>query len=283
VRQDVGQADGRRVSRFHARLYAGMSLALLRSSPTTQAPGGVVPEAHHCLPASGGGEADVVPGGMLHCVAPQDVHLGTGKAPWPDPNEVVLRRALPLADIYNFDGFGDVVDLDLRSPFPPRMMAFTTADLDGVRGLTLARVDNSYSTQNRLDAVMHRLGLWYALVRFYLLARARGHEELPSFCEGNREAASRALLALTPSAAAATALAARSLLETISCLQPAAAADAEAFPAAMTGSKPESVLAAKRLAIIRAVADAPAAGTDADAAAQTTAAKLVVELSGTTG
>jgi len=126
---------------------------------------------------------------------------------------------------------------------------------------------------------MHRLGLWYALVRFYLLARARGHEELPSFCEGNREAASRALLALTPSAAAATALAARSLLETISCLPPAAAAVAEAFPAAMTGSKPESVLAAKGLAIIRAVADALrlAAGTDGDAAAQTTAAELVVE------
>jgi hypothetical protein len=273
VRQDVGQADGCRVSRFHARLYAGMSLALLRSSPTT--PDGVVPEAHRCLPASGGGEADVVPAGTLHCVAPEGVHFGAGKAPWPSTDEGTLRRA--LADFYNFDGFGDVVDLVLSSPFPPRMMAFTAADLDGVRRLTLARVDNSYSTQNRLDAVMHRLGLWYALVRFYLLARARGHGELPSFCEGDREAAGHALLALTPSAAAATALAARSLLETISCLQPAAAAVAEAFPAAMTGSKPESVLAAEGLAIIRAVADALAAGTDADAAAQMTAAKLEEE------
>jgi hypothetical protein len=45
----------------------------------------------------------------------------------------------------------------------------------------------------------------------------------------------------------------------------------------MTGSKPESVLAAKGLDIIRAVAVALAAGTDADAAAQTTAAELVVE------
>jgi hypothetical protein len=138
-----------------------MSLALLRSSPTT--PGGVVPEAHRCLPASGGGEADVVPAGTLHYVAPQGVHFGAGKAPWSSPDEEALRRA--LADFYNFDGFGDVVDIVLSSPFPPRMMAFTTADLDSVRGLTLARVDNSYSTQNRLDAVtgMHRLGLWYAL------------------------------------------------------------------------------------------------------------------------
>ena len=273
VRQDVGQADGCRVSRFHARLYAGMSLALLRSSPTT--PDGVVPEAHRCVPASGGGEADVVPAGTLHCVAPQGVHFGAGKAPWPSPDEGALRRA--LAEFYNFDGFDDVVNLVLRSPFPPRMMAFTTADLDGVRGLTLARVDNSYSTQNRLDAVMHRFGLWYALVRFYLLARARGHGELPRFCEGDREAAGLALLALTPSAAADTALAARTLDETISCLPPAAAAVADAFPAAMTGSKPESVLAAKGLAIIRAVAEALATGADADAAARAAAAKLVAE------
>ena len=198
--------------------------------------------------------------------------MGAGKALWPDPNAVALRRA--RADIYNFDGFGDVVDLVLRSPFPPRMMAFTTADLDGIRRLTLARVDKSYSTQNRLDAVMHRLGLWYALVRFYLLARARGHGDLPSFCEGDREAAGCALLALTPLADATSALAACSLHETISCLPSAAAAVAEAFPAAMTGSKPESAIAAKGLAIIRAVVEALAAGTDADAAARAAAANL---------
>ena len=273
VRQDVGQADGRRVSRFHARLYAGMSLALLRSSPTT--PGGAVPEGHRCLPASGGGDADVVPAGTLHCVAPQGVHWGAGKASWPSTDETSLRHA--LAAHYEFAGFDDVVAAVLNNPFPPRMIAFTTADLDGVRGLTLASVDNSYSTQNRLDAVMHRLGLWSALVRFYLLARARGHGNLPSFCEGSREAAGRALLALTPAEAAASALAEHTPADTISRLPPAAAAVAEAFPAAMTGGKPQSIIAGKGLAIIRAVEEALAAGEDADAAAQAAAAKLVSE------
>ena len=42
-------------------------------------------------------------------------------------------------------------------------------------------------------------------MRFYLLARARGHGNRPSFCEGNREAAGRALLALTPLAKASSA------------------------------------------------------------------------------
>jgi hypothetical protein len=47
----------------------------------------------------------------------------------------------------------------------------------------------------------------------------------------------------------------------------------------MTGSKPESAIAAKGLAIIRAVVEALAAGTDADAAARAAAAnlKLVAE------
>ena len=93
----------------------------------------------------------------------------------------------------------------MLSSTPPRRIAFTTTDLDGVRKLALARIYYSYSTQNRLDAVMHRLGRLYARMRFYLLARARGHGDLPSFCEGNREAAGRALLALTPLAKASSA------------------------------------------------------------------------------
>ena len=168
----------------------------------------------------------------------------------------------------------------MLSSTPPRRIAFTTTDRDGVRKLAWSWIDNSCSTQNRLDAVMLRLGRWYELMRFCLLARARGHGDLPSFCEGNREAAGRALLALTSLAAKPPPLAARSPVEAISCIPPAVAAVAEAFPAAMMGCEPESVIGGKGLGIIRGAEEEAQSRShrrsDADAAVQAAAAKLVL-------
>ena len=252
VRQDLGQEDQRPVSRYHARLYAGMSYALLRSSPRNVGAGELPSESLRCRSACGNEDA-VVPAGTLVQLEPQTPHFGPGPAPsLAGKDDTALKEAMaaPYRDI---SGLEAIVDLILRSPYPPRIVAFSIADPYGVRNSALAWVDDSNATQNRLDTVLQRLGLWRALVRFYLLARARGYGNLPAFCGRRRQAAGRALLALTPPAAAHAALAANSLDEMVDCLPEAAAAVAAAFPAIMTGGAAGTAEAASGLQIINAV------------------------------
>ena len=252
VRQDLGQEDQRPVSRYHARLYAGMSYALLRSSPRNVGAGELPSESLRCRSACGDEDA-VVPAGTLVQLEPQTPHFGPGPASsLAGKDDAALKDA--MADPYRgISGLEAIVKLIMESPYPPRIVAFSIADPYGVRFSALAWVDDSNATQNRLDTVLQRLGLWRALVRFYLLARARGYGNLPAFCGRRRQAAGRALLALTPPAAAVTALAARSLDEMVDCLPEGAAAVAAAFPAIMTGGAAGTKEAALGLQIIDAV------------------------------
>ena len=252
VRQDLGQEDQRPVSRYHARLYAGMSYALLRSSPRNVGAGELPSESLRCRSACGDEDA-VVPAGTLVQLEPQTPHFGPGPASsLAGKDDAALKEAMaaPYRDI---SGLEAIVDLILRSPYPPRIIAFSIADPYGVRYSALAWVDDSNATQNRLDTVLQRLGLWRALVRFYLLARARGYGNLPAFCGRRRQAAGRALLALTPPAVAHAALAVSTLDEMVDCLPEAAAAVAAAFPAIMTGGAAGTAEAALGIQIINAV------------------------------
>lgn len=252
VRQDLGQEDQRPVSRYHARLYAGMSYALLRSSPRNVGAGELPSESLRCRSACGDEDA-VVPAGTLVQLEPQTPHFGPGPASsLAGKDDAALKEAMaaPYRDI---SGLEAIVELILHSPYPPRIVAFSIADPYGVRNSALAWVDDSNATQNRLDTVLQRLGLWRALVRFYLLARARGYGNLPAFCGRRRQAAGRALLALTPPEAAHAALAAGTLDEMVDCLPEGAAAVAAAFPAIMTGGAAGTAEAALGLQIIDAV------------------------------
>lgn len=231
VRQPVRQSTGAPVSQYHSRLYMGMADALLRSSPRSVEGGpGEASERLRYLPASGDDETHVVGAGTLHSLYPQSLHFGAGGAPqFLGKDEHALRRM--MAELYDgIADFDDVKALIMESPFPPRMVAFTTADLALVRARALASIDDSNATQNRLDAVLMRLGLYRALVRFLLLARARGHL-LPRFSEGMQQAAGRALLALTSEAEANEVLKASTLDELVDNLPSGAAAVAAAFPA----------------------------------------------------
>ena len=120
-----------------------------------------VPCQTSSLPASGGGEADVVSVGTLHCVTPQDVHWGAGEVPWTSAARWPSRGASEALRRHRRSRCCPQHPL----PPPPRRIAFTTTDLGGARELALARIDYSCFTQNRLDAVMRRLGRLYARMR----------------------------------------------------------------------------------------------------------------------
>lgn len=200
-----------------------------------------LPELLRFVPASGCGEEDVVGAGTLYSLEPQSLHFGAGQVLQHIGVEERELRSLMAAQYEGITDFDDVKTLIMESPYPPRIVAFTTADLARVRGRALATIDDSNATQNRLDAVLSRLGLYRALVRFFLLARARGHSRLPSFSENEREAAGRALLALTPTDDAVAALEAPSISAMLYALPPGAAAVAAAFPAVFTGRPADSL------------------------------------------
>jgi hypothetical protein len=280
VRRAVGQADDVVVSRFDARQYVGVAYELLRTSP--QALGGVLdsepPEYEHTSERVGAC-------GATDLLSPMALHKGPKHPPsdsgWPsDVTDHAAIRKATAALYYDIDDFEDVIRLimDETRDSLPRIVAFTTVPPSSKRPRFLARVLSANSTQNRPDAILIRLGLYLYLVKFYLLARERGHDYMPSFCTGGRQAAGRALLALTSRDDARKVLAGTpSLAEILERLPPGAAAVAAAFPAAMSGKPAETEHVRSGLAIINAVlAKQQKGGSDAECvAAAVTAAKQI--------
>jgi hypothetical protein len=255
VRLDVGEADGRPVSRFHARLFLGQTNALVQSAPVLPGAGGAIPSHLRYAPPCDG----VVGPCTTDIMAPLVLHYGPPRpSSW--PTDDLSQREAWAKQLEGIAGLEPLVERIRASPFPGRIVAFSTAARPQPRavGPVLTRIDESNGTQNRLECALARCGMSAAVVPVYLQARQEGHDYLPDFyAPGSlQRAAGWALLALTSAENAATALAATTLSGLVDLLPPAAAAVAAAFPAALQGVAVDSRDAMHGLAIIEAVQEA---------------------------
>lgn len=258
IRRRVGEIDGVKVSRYEARQYLGNALVLLRKTRLLQSgvldcdsPGSPL-EPSGYLPAKPG----VRPCGDATAQAPQTLHYGpmrAATADWPPAEDDVACRNATATLYAGIAGFEDVIKLILSHPCPPRIVLFSTFAVSGGHPDYLSRKDSSNSTQHRVEAILIRLGLYHALVRCLLIAREQGHAYVPRFSEGIRQAAGRALFALTSADDATAALRAPTLVSFLDGLPAGARAVAAAFPAAFMGTQADCALEQKGLEIINAV------------------------------
>ena len=278
VRHDVGVADGRPASRYHARVFLGNTNALVQSSPLLRGSASPIPaDLLYALPFDG-----IVGPGTTEFAAPMTFH-GGAEAANPDATEEALRAAL-AALLHGIKGSDATIDRILSSPYPGRVVAFSTVSRPYITtsGPALTYKDDSNSTQNRTEVSLMKHGMAAALAPVYLDARDRGQGDLPDFCEKGsmRMAAGRALLALATPEEARNALHTSSLFACVEALPVSAAAVVAAFPAAFLEVDPDTVEAEQGLQIISAVQRAlkkhPRSDADliATQAAQEEAAKL---------